>query len=269
MTSGAGSTRSLPAAGTEALRHEAESDAAAAVRSALRELLEAEAARIGGTVAVHVRADNGVEAGVRAEEPMPAASVIKLPVAAAVYGAWESGRLKRTAADERRVRAAITRSDNPGADALINRLGMERINAWLARAGYAETRLRHRMLPLRAIGDARRTNATSARDMTRMLMELLEGKLVSPAAGGALRRVLLDQTRRTRIPAGVPEGVPVGNKTGTLRGIINDVAFVEPPGGPRYALAVLVKDAGPDGPASEAIAALSRKVYRLLTEPRR
>ena len=230
----------------------------------LQRVLEREAERIEGTVAVHVRTEDGVQAGVRADEPMPAASVIKLPLMAVVYDAWESGTLERTRAGERRVRPMITRSDNPAADALIERLGVEQINAWLRERGYGETQVRHRMLPLRAITDADRTNAVSARDVTRMLMEIVRGELVSPAASDEMRRILLAQTRRTRIPAGVPDGATVGNKTGTLRGIVNDVAFVEPPDGPRYAIAVLVNDAGPDASTSEGIARLSRLVYERL-----
>jgi beta-lactamase class A len=99
-----------------------------------------------------------------------------------------------------------------------------------------------------------------------MLMEIVRGELVSPAASDEMRRTLLGQTRRTRIPAGVPKEAQVGNKTGTLRGILNDVALVEPPEGARYAVAVLVNHAGPDASTSAAIARFSRRVYgRLVT----
>jgi beta-lactamase class A len=80
-----------------------------------------------------------------------------------------------------------------------------------------------------------------------------------------MRTLLLAQTRRTRIPAGLPEGAVCGNKTGTLRGIVNDVAFVEAPGGLRYALAVLISKGGADDPTSRSIAKLSKRVYDLIT----
>lgn len=228
---------------------------------ALTSLLKAEAARIPGTVSVHVRLEDGGAAGVLAQEPMPAASLIKVPIMVVLEDAWKQGRLKRLPRDEESVRKAITVSDNPSADWLISRLGKTRVNAWLQEHGYEHTQLKHRLAGPRLDGP----NVVSAEDMTRMLLEIAEGKLISPEASTEMRGLLLAQTRRTRLPAELPPDVPVGNKTGTLRGIVNDAAFIEPPGGPRYALAVLVSHAGSDAATSRALARLSRKVYEEIT----
>lgn len=228
----------------------------------LQELVEAEAGRIPGRVSVHVRLDGGGEAGIGADEPMPAASVIKLPLMVVLMDAWRTGQLKRTPADEARVRAAITRSDNEAADGLIDRVGRSQVNAWLEEHGYAGTQLRHKMLGPRPDGP----NVVTAAEMTRMLLRIARGELVSPEASREMRALLLAQERRTRIPAGLPPEAVVGNKTGTLRGIVNDVGFVEVPGGRRYALAVLVSEAGSDAATSRAIARLSSKTYEFLAE---
>jgi beta-lactamase class A len=228
--------------------------------AALQRLLEEEVRRIPGRVAVHLALEGGPEAGVRAEEPMPAASVIKLPLAAALLAAWRSGAVKRTPEDAARLQAMITRSDNPAADALIDGLGMAGVNRWLASNGYRATRLRRKM----GVSPRRGDNVVSAAEMTRMLLEIERGTLVDRPASAELRALLLAQTRRTRIPAGLPEGAVAGNKTGSLRGIVNDVGFVERPGGPRYALAVLVSGAGSDSVTSQAIARLSRRVWDAL-----
>lgn len=229
----------------------------------LQSVLETEAARIPGDVSVHVRFEGGGSAGVDAKEAKPAASLIKLPIMVVLEDAWKRGILKRIGRDEESVRKAITVSDNPSADWLISRLGTSQINEWLLEHGYTRTRLKHLLEGPRPNGP----NTVSAEEMTRMLLEIAEGKLISPEASAEMRGLLLAQTRRTRIPAGLPEGTVVGNKTGTLRGIVNDAAFIEPPGGPRYALAVLVTQAGSDTATSRALARLSRKVYETVTAP--
>jgi beta-lactamase class A len=214
-----------------------------------------------GKLGLHVRLEGGGEVGVAQDEPLPAASVIKLPLMVVVYQSWKSGLLRRTGVDEQRVRAMITRSDNPAADTLIDRVGMSQVNTWLEEHGYTGTRLRHKMTGPRPEG----SNTVTAAEMTRMLLQIERGELVDGNAGSEMRRLLLAQTRRTRIPAGIPEEAQVGNKTGTLNGIVNDVAFVEPPEGPRYAIAVLISGAAPDATASASIANLSRKVYWYIT----
>lgn len=205
--------------------------------------------------------DGGPEAGVQADRAMPAASVIKLPLMVVLEEAWQTGSLKRAEEDVTRMRKMITVSDNPAANTIIGRLGVARVNAWLEQNGYRGTRLQRRVTLQRADPD----NVVTASEMTRMLLQIARGEMVSPSASLEMRKVVLAQTRRSRIPAGLPSRAVSGNKTGTLRGIVNDVAFVEAPGGPRYALAVLVSDAGPEAKTSRAIAGLSRKVYAHLT----
>lgn len=227
----------------------------------LEAVLKAEAAEIPGRVSAHVRLEGGGAVGVAADEAKPAASLIKLPIMVVLEDAWARGTLKRTPKDEECVRQAITVSDNPSADWLISRLGMSQINEWLQEHDYTQTQLKHRLEGPRPNGP----NLVSAEEMTRMLLEIADAKSISPEASTEMRGLLLAQKRRTRLPAGLPEGITVGNKTGTLRGIVNDAAFVEPPGGPRYAIAVLVTKAGSDTATSRAIARLSRKVYEAVT----
>jgi beta-lactamase class A len=226
----------------------------------LNSLLMEGASRIPGTVAVHVRLDDGGYAGVRSDEPMPAASLIKVPIMAALYDAWKSGALTHTAKDEASLRQAITVSDNPSADWLIDRLGTSQINSWLEDHGYPRTRLRHKMAGPRPEGP----NVVAAEELSKLMLEIAQGKLISAEASGEMRSLLLAQTRRTRIPAGTPDLATVGNKTGTLRGIVNDAAFVETPDGRRYAIVVLVSNAGGDVATSSAIARLSGEVYELI-----
>jgi beta-lactamase class A len=226
----------------------------------LQEIIDNSVPELGGKSSIHLRFADGGEVGHEAQEERPAASVIKVPIMAVLEHAWHSGVLQRTGIDELRVRKAITESDNRSADDLIERVGMSQINTWLEQHAYTHTHLKHLLLGPKPEGP----NVTSAGDMTRMLLDIAEGKLVDPSASAEMKKLLLASERRTRIPAGLPEDAVVGNKTGTLNGIVNDVAFVVLPDGRTYALAVLVEQARGDEPVSRAIADLSQKVYQAL-----
>jgi len=185
----------------------------------LQALLNEEAERMPGEVCIHVRVEGGAagagagEAGVDAETPVPAASVIKLPIMVAVQNAWQTGFLTRTAVDELRMRSMITESDNPSADALIDRAGTSQINSWLLEHGYSGTSLRHKLGGPQREGP----NLVTARDMTRMLLDIAGGRMIDANASAEMRRLLLDQTRRARIPAHSPATRPAG-RSGSGRG---------------------------------------------------
>jgi beta-lactamase class A len=229
--------------------------------SGLQTVLEQEASVIDGRVSIHVRLDDGGEAGIEPDRPVDGASVIKIPVMVALYDAWESGELKRTAADERRLRLMITRSKNIVTNELIERLGMARVNRCLTGNGYQCSSLRTMILKEGPAGP----NLISAAEMTRMLRQIVHGELVSPKASAEMRKLLLAQHWRERIPAALPKEAVVGNKTGTMHNLLHDVAFVEAPTGLRYYIAVLIERGDRSRVRSDEIARLSRRVYDYLT----
>jgi beta-lactamase class A len=229
----------------------------AALARDLQQIIEEEVERLSGSPAVHVRLSTGEQAGFNADTPMPAASVIKLPLMVVLEHAWRSGTLERTGVDETRMRTMITQSDNPAANALMERVGISQVNTWLEEHGYRGTRLKHAMFAPQPEGP----NTVTAAEMTRMLLEIAQGTLIDAAASAEMRRILTASERRTRIPAALPDGVTSGNKTGSLNGIVNDAAFIELPDGRTYSLAVLIDRAGADEPTSRAVARLSRRLY--------
>ncbi len=236
-------------------------------RTALEALLKREVKKLPGSAAVHVRVDDGSEegvtAGVAGDRSVPAASIAKVPLALALEQAWHDDRLKRTPEDLAHLRAALTVSSNASADALIGRLGKPAIAAWLREHGYRVTRLERRFGELARGKD----NPTSAAEVTRMMLQISRGKAVSASASQELRTMLLAQTRRSRLPTGLPQEATCGNKTGTWGGAVNDVAFVEPPVGPRYAVAVFLRDVGSQPRAELAMARFSQMIYRFLAGP--
>ena len=101
-------------------------------------------------------------------------------------------------------------------------------------------------------------NWTSTRDCGSFLSQVYAGTLVSKNASERMMQLLLGQTRRTKIPAGVPSGVKVANKTGELAAVQNDVAIVS--GTHPYVLAVMSNDIS-SAVAPSQITELSRAVW--------
>lgn len=222
---------------------------------------------------------------VAGDQPFSAASLIKIPVAAALLAAVDRGLISL---DESLVMRAsdigggsgslqyfpvgsrftvrrlgelmIRRSDNTATNMLIVRLGgMETLNASFGAWGLGRTRLR---TPL---PDMEGTNTTSPRDLVIVLERAVGPSWLRPAS----REMLLSWMRRSHVrsllPAGVGKGSRVANKTGDIPGALGDAGFVEAPGGGRYLLAVQVERPRNSARAKELIRGVSRQVYESLT----
>jgi len=78
--------------------------------------------------------------------------------------------------------------------------------------------------------------------------------------------IMLGQTDRDKIPAGIPAGVPIANKTGEVDGVRNDVAIVDPFGDTPFVLCVLTKYVTNYASVLRTISAISNDVYRRVRE---
>jgi beta-lactamase class A len=109
----------------------------------------------------------------------------------------------------------------------------------------------------RAIGDqpaadAGLTNLVTARGLGTMLGQLTQ----------EVEDVMLGQTYRAGIPAGLPAGTRIANKTGWVDDHTHDVAVVRPDAGAPFALAVLTRLAGvPTEEGNARIAAVARDAW--------
>lgn len=200
--------------------------------------------------------DSGVCAAWQ-NKPMVAASLIKLYVAGAYYDAVLAG----TAADNSRelVRIMLGRSDNDACNRLIDLLGMDAINAFIAREGFADTVLNRRMLEASA-----QENYTSPRDCVTLLSRVLDGSFVSEEASAEILDALKAQQRTAKLPAGVPDSVKTANKTGELNKTENDAAIFWTDGS-TYLICVMSTDLQNTAAARERIVSLSAAVYRFFT----
>lgn len=216
---------------------------------------------------------------------LPSASLIKLPILAAFWEAAEAGRLDPdertdvpagTSVEGTGVLKAlapgleltwndlatlmITVSDNVATNLIIDRLGMETIQAWIDKAGLADTRLGRRMMD-RAAMDAGRGNWTSAADMETLLSAVAAGTCVSGEASRRMRQALEAQQIHDRLPRRLGNGVRVANKTGNFADVIHDAGLVTWPGG-TLVIALLTRGVQPAWQAMDAIA----EVAALLVE---
>jgi beta-lactamase class A len=223
---------------------------------------------------------------------LPSASLIKLPILAAFWESVEAGRLDSServsvSAEALAVEGTgvlkalapglqptwsdlatlmITVSDNVATNLIIDRVGMEAIQAWIDKAGLAETRIERRMMDRSAMS-AGRGNWASAADMETLLTATAAGMCVSAKASREMRRVLEAQQIQDRLARRLGDGVSVANKTGNFADVIHDAGIVTGPGG-TLVIAVLTQGVRPGWRAMEAIAEIAAVLTQACEESR-
>ncbi len=220
-------------------------------REAMLRRLEALRGRIG-----FLALDTVTGEGLRfhADEPFTAASVIKLCVLAEAFRQREAGETDFGAAvrirpeDKMPSCGALTYlhdglevtvrdlavlmiilSDNTATNLLIDRLGPERINAFMTALGLSEKTRCRRKLFQPALAARGITNHVTADDMARLLSLMLKGELVSPGASREMLDILRDQRLNGKMPFHLkPRGIACAHKTGEDYddGITHDVGVI-------------------------------------------
>lgn len=145
----------------------------------------------------------------------------------------------------------ILHSDNTSTNVLIDRLGMDAINALAVSLGATETRLQRRMIDPLASASGRENIATP-RDAARVMERLAAcdvpmsrtacervGEILALPKGGPTRRA-------------VPSNVPVAFKPGGITGVATTWAIVVLPGR-EYVLAVMTNYGGDGDALIEAV----------------
>ena len=148
-------------------------------------------------------------------------------------------------------------SDNPATSAVLDAVGLDKVNAWLAENGLNDTTLTVGFDD-DSLGAPLRANLTTAEDCLSLL------KIVENLPQyGFVRHMLRNNLRNERIPKRLPDSALIAHKTGTLNGLMHDIAIVESPEAAYYL--IVLADGLPDGYdfASE-IARFSEVVYGLI-----
>jgi beta-lactamase class A len=152
----------------------------------------------------------------------------------------------------------VSLSDNSATNVLIDRVGMDNVNAWLAQLGLEQTRLRRHMLDVKAAQEGRENTATP-RELVTMLQALHAGRVFGKSTTDDFFKMLSTQ-KSSYMPRLLPADLMIANKPGNLDGVRNDAGIVFVPGRP-FAIAVMTTFARDELDAEQCIARIARAAY--------
>ena len=140
---------------------------------------------------------------------------------AGVICGWDSGT---DISIRELISLMITESDNTATNMMIDCLGMENINSYIARNGYGETVLQRKMMDFDAVA-AGRENYSSVRDLGRFFTKLAQHQCVNADYDQQMIDILLRQTDTEVFPAAL-YGVDIAHKTGELDNLYDDGGII-------------------------------------------
>jgi beta-lactamase class A len=214
------------------------------------------------------------------------ASSIKIAVLATLYDQVQKGKLKLT--DLYTVQASdlvpdsdimggltpgVTRitlrglatmmvavSDNSATNVLIDRVGMDNVNALLDSRGLSNTRLRRKMMDLQAAKEGRE-NISTPREMMSLLAAIYRGEVLKHEYLDDFFKVL-STSKDSWIPRDLPGDLKIANKPGSLEGVRNDsgIVFVE---GRPYVICVMTAFLENERDGEQAISKVSLAAWRM------
>lgn len=228
--------------------------------------------------------DTGWEFAYGQDQPFASASMVKIPIMAAVFKAGQeglidlsgtvrldgqdkvlgSGKLKgmpngSVYSIRELVKLMVTSSDNTAANMLIDILGMDYLNNSFKEFGLKQTNLSRKMMDFRVRRNGTE-NYTTAADTALLLEKIYRKTLVNAAVSSQCLEILKAQKIRDRIPAKLPAATLVAHKTGLERGICHDAGIVYCPQGDLL-ICVLTKGTKSSRSAKAFIARLSLEAY--------
>jgi beta-lactamase class A len=221
-----------------------------------------------------------------ANDVYPQASSIKICVLAELYRQAQQGKLKLT--DLYTVNAAdlvqdsdimggltpgvtqitlrdlatmmVAVSDNSATNVLIDRVGMDNVNAFLKAQGLRDTRLRRKMMDLKAAAEGRE-NVSTPNEMLNLLQALYRDEILNKEMTADFFKVLSTH-KDSWIPRNLPDDLRIADKPGALEGVRNDsgVIFVDKR---PYVLCVMTTYLHRERDGEEAISNISLAAWRM------
>jgi len=221
---------------------------------------------------------------INANEIFSAASIIKLPVLAALfrniengqtsifdemiltdlYRAEGSGDLQYKAENSKYsidtlARIMITHSDNSATNMIMSKIGgMPAVNREIKSWGLANTQINN-WLP-----DLEGTNYISARDMGRVLYNISSTNFLSNTSKEKVFSYMSHVKNARLIPAGLGPGAEIMHKTGDIGKMLGDAGIVYAPNGKKYIVVILANRPYNSVKGKEFIVEASGMIYNYL-----
>ncbi len=151
-------------------------------------------------------------------------------------------------------------SDNSATNVLIDRVGMQNVNAMLDSLALPHTRLRRKMMDLQAAKEGRE-NISTPREMMTLLDAIYRGKLLNKESTNDFFK-MLSTNKSSFIPRDLPPDLKIANKPGELEAIRNDsgIVFVE---GRPYVICVMTAFLRNERDGENAISQVSLAAWRM------
>ncbi len=231
--------------------------------------------------------DSGQTFVLRADDVFPQASSIKIAVLAELYRQSQTGGQAHLT-DLYTVQAAdlvpdsdimggltpgVTRitnrdlatmmvavSDNSATNVLIDHVGMENVNKLMDSLGLSHTRLRRKMMDLKAAGEGRE-NISTPREMMTLLESIYRGKVLNKDMTEDFFKMLTTH-KESFIPRDLPPDLKIANKPGELEGVRNDSGIVFAANRP-YAICVMTTYLRNERSGEDAISRVSAVAYQM------
>lgn len=226
-----------------------------------------------GRVAVAVKhLTTGERFDYQSEDPMPTASLIKLPVMIEAYKQVEEGKQDLDAlitlkADDKvpgsgiltshfsagmklslrdAIRLMIAYSDNTATNLVLDQIGLKSTNDRMEKLGYPETKIHAKVYRRDTSIAPNRSQkyglgSTTAKEMVSLLEQLHAGKLANEEHTKAMIDHLLNCENTTRLSRDLPNGTKVAHKTGSVSRVRTDAGIIFSPSGP-IAICVLTAE---------------------------
>ena len=222
----------------------------------------------------------------RADDVFPQASSIKIAVLVELYRQAQEGKLKLsdmytvqqsdlvqdsdimggltpgvtkiTLRDLATMMVAV--SDNSATNVLIDRVGMDAVNAEMDALGLPHTRLRRKMMDLKAASEGRE-NVSTPQEMMKLLQAVYAGRVLNKAMSDDFFK-MLSTHKDSWIPRDLPDGVQSANKPGALEGVRNDSGVMFVPNRP-FVICVMTTYLRRERDGEEAISKIALNAYRM------
>lgn len=206
----------------------------------------------GGRVSMYYRPLSGGEGfSYNAEEPMIAASIIKIPIMIEAFRRFASGEMDRNAIhvlkeEEKKpscgalnrlhaglevtmrdlVDLMIVLSDNTATNIMIDYLGIDSVNQTMRSFGATVTTLRRKLFD--PVGsEAGLRNCVCAGEIGMLLERMAKGTLLDPESDAEMIEILKNQKLNGKFPFFLkPRGIRSAHKTGEDDGITHDAAVI-------------------------------------------